>query len=174
MASAVSSAAWGVTYGMPIVRFESLPDSARLWVFASDQPLSGVQRTLALDDGRRADAPALNGWQPAGGVVNDPLLSFPGGAQDGLPVGKTVSGPPGVALEDIEAALAEHGRLIAKPTRDGSSYGLLFVNSTQDLVAVRQAAKTEDYVIEPFIAGTEATCGVLEQLDGSLTALPPI
>ncbi len=27
---------------MPIVPFDSLPDSARLWVFASDQPLSGA------------------------------------------------------------------------------------------------------------------------------------
>ena len=85
-----------------------------------------------------------------------------------------VKSPVGVALEDVEAALAEHGRLIAKPTRDGSSYGLIFVNSSQDLVAVRNAARTEDYVIEPFIAGTEATCGVLEQLDGSLIALPPV
>jgi D-alanine-D-alanine ligase len=80
----------------------------------------------------------------------------------------------GVALADIEAALAEYGKLIAKPARDGSSYGLIFVNSNQDLVAVRNAAKTEDYLIEPFIAGMEATCGVLEQSDGSLTALPPI
>ena len=82
--------------------------------------------------------------------------------------------PPGVALEDAEKALVEYGKLIAKPARDGSSYGLIFVNSTQDLVAVRRAAKTEEYVIEPFISGTEATCGVLEQLDGSLVALPPV
>jgi D-alanine-D-alanine ligase len=85
-----------------------------------------------------------------------------------------VKAPAGVALEDVEAALAEHGRLIAKPARDGSSYGLIFVNATQDLVALRRAAKTEEYVIEPFIAGTEATCGVLEQLDGALMALPPV
>ena len=85
-----------------------------------------------------------------------------------------VKAPRGVALEDVEAALAEHGKLIAKPARDGSSYGLIFVNATQDLVAVRRAAKTEEYVIEPFIAGVEATCGVLEQLDGSLIALPPV
>ena len=85
-----------------------------------------------------------------------------------------VKAPRGVALEDVEAALAEHGKLIAKPARDGSSYGLIFVNATQDLVAVRRAAKTEEYVIEPFIAGAEATCGVLEQLDGSLIALPPV
>ena len=29
-------------------------------------------------------------------------------------------------------------------------------------------------MIEPFISGTEATCGVLEQSDGSVIALPPI
>ena len=85
-----------------------------------------------------------------------------------------VRSPDGIALSDIEAAFAEHGRLIAKPARDGSSYGLIFVNSRQDIVAVRSAAKSEEYVIEPFIAGTEATCGVLEQADGSVIALPPI
>jgi D-alanine-D-alanine ligase len=82
--------------------------------------------------------------------------------------------PAGVALEDAETALGEYGKLIAKPARDGSSYGLMFVNSTQDIAAVRNAAKTEDYLIEPFIAGVEATCGVLERLDGSLTPLPPV
>jgi D-alanine-D-alanine ligase len=80
----------------------------------------------------------------------------------------------GVALEDAETAFAEYGRLIAKPALDGSSYGLIFVNSTQDLVAVRNAAKTEKYLIEPFIAGTEATCGVLERSDGTVIALPPV
>ena len=85
-----------------------------------------------------------------------------------------VKAPAGVALEDIEAAFAEYGRLIAKPARDGSSYGLIFVNAKQDLVAVRNAAKTEEYLIEPFISGVEATCGVLEQSDGSVIALPPI
>ncbi|WP_375414902.1 D-alanine--D-alanine ligase [uncultured Bradyrhizobium sp.] len=85
-----------------------------------------------------------------------------------------VKPPPGVALENAEAALAQYGRLIAKPAKDGSSYGLIFVNSTQDLVQVRHAARTEDYVIEPFIVGAEATCGVLELLDGSLIALPTV
>jgi D-alanine-D-alanine ligase len=82
--------------------------------------------------------------------------------------------PAGVVLADAEAALVEYGKLIAKPARDGSSYGLIFVNARQDLVAVRNAARTEDYLIEPFISGVEATCGVLEQSDGSVTALPPI
>jgi D-alanine-D-alanine ligase len=85
-----------------------------------------------------------------------------------------VTAPVGLLLEDIDAALAEYGRMIAKPVRDGSSYGLIFVNAKQDLVAVRNAAKTEEYVIEPFISGVEATCGVLEQPDGSVIALPPI
>jgi D-alanine-D-alanine ligase len=85
-----------------------------------------------------------------------------------------VTAPAGVMLEDIDAAFAEYGKLIAKPARDGSSYGLIFVNAKQDLMAVRNAARTEDYLIEPFIVGTEATCGVLEQLDGSVIALPPI
>jgi D-alanine-D-alanine ligase len=85
-----------------------------------------------------------------------------------------VKAPAGIALEDIDAAFAEHGRLIAKPARDGSSYGLIFVNAGQDLVAVRNAARHEDYLIEPYIAGVEATCGVLEQSDGSIFSLPPI
>jgi D-alanine-D-alanine ligase len=85
-----------------------------------------------------------------------------------------VYGAPAVELQDAEQALAEYGRLIAKPARDGSSYGLIFVNAKQDLVAVRKAAETEEYLIEPFISGVEATCGVLEQSDGSVFPLPPI
>ncbi len=85
-----------------------------------------------------------------------------------------VSAPDGIALENLDEAFAEYGRLIAKPARDGSSYGLIFVNAKQDLVAVRNAAKSEEYVIEPFVSGVEATCGVLEQSDGALLSLPPI
>ena len=85
-----------------------------------------------------------------------------------------VPAPAEIALENLDAAFAEYGRLIAKPARDGSSYGLIFVNAKQDLVAVRNAARTEEYLIEPFVAGVEATCGVLEQSDGTLMSLPPI
>ena len=85
-----------------------------------------------------------------------------------------VAAPPGVALEHLETALNEHGKLIAKPARDGSSYGLIFINSSQDIAAVRRAASSEEYLIEPFITGPEATCGVLERLDGSLIALPTV
>jgi D-alanine-D-alanine ligase len=85
-----------------------------------------------------------------------------------------VKAPKDIVLEQLDAAFAEYGKLIAKPVRDGSSYGLIFVNSKQDLVAVRRAARTEDYLIEPCIAGVEATCAVLEQSDGPMIALPPI
>src|SRR6266702_933915 len=85
-----------------------------------------------------------------------------------------VQAPTGIALDDIEAAFAEHGKLIAKPVKDGSSYGLIFVNAKQDLVAVRNAARTEEYLIEPFVSGTEATCGVLERSDGTAISLPPV
>lgn len=81
---------------------------------------------------------------------------------------------PEIALDGAEAALETYGRLIAKPAKDGSSYGLIFVNAKQDLVAVRNAAKAEDYLIEAFITGSEATCGVLETPDGEVVALPPI
>ncbi len=58
-----------------------------------------------------------------------------------------------VALDDIDRAFTEHGRLIAKPARDGSSYGLIFVNAKQDLVAVRRAAEAEEYLVEAYVAG---------------------
>src|SRR5438105_6713267 len=85
-----------------------------------------------------------------------------------------VTPPANIALDNIDEAFAEYGRLIAKPAKDGSSYGLIFANARQDLVAVRNAAKHEEYVIEPYIAGVESTCGVLERPDGSIIALPPI
>jgi D-alanine-D-alanine ligase len=82
--------------------------------------------------------------------------------------------PDNIPLEEIDAAFAEHGKLVAKPIFDGSSYGVIFVNASQDLVAVRNAAKIEHYLIEPRIAGVEGTCAVLEQSSGEILALPPI
>src|SRR5215469_10716747 len=76
--------------------------------------------------------------------------------------------PEGIPLEEIDAAFAEYGKLVAKPSQDGSSYGVIFVNARQDLVAVRNAAKTEPYLIEPRIVGVEATCAVLEQSNGEV------
>lgn len=85
-----------------------------------------------------------------------------------------VYSPDTVALDDIDEAFSHYGKLIAKPAQDGSSYGLIYVNSSQDIAAVRREAETATYVIEPFVTGPEATCGVLEQADGSVIALPPV
>src|SRR3954470_17446362 len=85
-----------------------------------------------------------------------------------------VPSPSGIDLGNLDEAFVEYGKLIAKPVKDGSSYGLIYVVARQDLVAVRNAAKTEEYLIEPFISGGEATCGVLEQSDGKVFTLPPI
>ena len=86
----------------------------------------------------------------------------------------SVPSASGIDLAHLEEAFAEYGKLIAKPVKDGSSYGLIYVVARQDLVAVRNAAKTEEYLIEPFVSGTEATCGVLEQSDGRMSSLPPV
>jgi len=69
---------------------------------------------------------------------------------------------------------AEYGRLIAKPARDGSSYGLIFVNAKQDLVAVPQRRQGRGLLDRAVHCRVEATCGVLERSDGSAQSLPPI
>ena len=85
-----------------------------------------------------------------------------------------LNAPGTVAIDDIEAAFAHHGGLVAKPAQDGSSFGLIFARTRQDLDSVRRAASERPYLIEPLIEGIEATCGVLEQADGALIALPPV
>ena len=85
-----------------------------------------------------------------------------------------VYSPSTVTIDEADEALSHYGRLIAKPASEGSSYGLIYVNSSQDIAAVRRESASMTYLIEPFIAGPEATCGVLEQLDGSVIALPPV
>jgi D-alanine-D-alanine ligase len=85
-----------------------------------------------------------------------------------------VSVPQNIAAEDAEAAFAKYGRLIAKPSEDGSSYGLIFVDTPADLDAALKAAAEQAYVIEPFVQGLESTCGVLELASGEVIALPPV
>jgi D-alanine-D-alanine ligase len=84
-----------------------------------------------------------------------------------------IATPPTLSLATLETDLSTYGKLVAKPVADGSSYGLIFVQKHEDLAILREAAQEEEYLIEPFIAGIEATCGVLEK-DGELIALPPV
>ncbi len=175
------------------VRPETLRDHARPFEDEFVPGGAGVSLERALDRAqaeRRLLVPGLHGGRAENGELQAmcELRGIPftgsGSAASHLAFDKVaakrfvalagVTVPVGVPLADIDRALAEHRRLIAKPARDGSSYGLIFINAPQDLATVREAAKTEDYVIEPFVSGVEATCGVLEHSDGSVVALPPV
>jgi D-alanine-D-alanine ligase len=184
---------WDVDDTVRQVRSPELRDHARPFEDAFKPAGRGVGLEVALDQARAEDRLLVLGLH-GGRAENGELqvmcemrgIAFTGSgsASSNLAFDKVaakrfaaiagVRAPGGIALEEIETAFAEHGKLIAKPARDGSSYGLIYVNAKQDLVAVRNAARTEDYLIEPFISGVEATCGVLEQSDGSVISLPPI
>jgi D-alanine-D-alanine ligase len=184
---------WDVADTVHEVRSQDLLDHARPFEDEFKPAARGVAFERALDQAKAEDRVLVLGLH-GGRAENGELQAMcemrripftgSGSASSHLAFDKaaakrfaTLAGvqpPRGIALEDIEAAFAEHGKLIAKPVKDGSSYGLIFVNAKQDLVAVRNAAKTEEYLIEPFVSGTEATCGVLERSDGTAISLPPI
>jgi D-alanine-D-alanine ligase len=184
---------WDVADTVHEVRSESLLNHSRPFEDEFKPSNRGIALEQALDKARREDRVlvlGLHGGRAENGELQAmcELRGIPftgsGSASSNLAFDKIaakrfaaiagVQAPADVALADLDTALTEYGRLIAKPARDGSSYGLIFVNAKQDLVAVRNAAKTEEYVIEPLIAGVEATCGVLEQSDGAVMSLPPI
>lgn len=101
-------------------------------------------------------------------------LAFDKAATKAVVVKAGVTAPGTVTTETAAEGLARYGKLVAKPVAEGSSYGLIFVNEPADLDTLKAAAQREAYLVEPFIAGQEGTCGVLEQPDGSLLALPPV
>jgi D-alanine-D-alanine ligase len=184
---------WDVADTVHEIRSESLLNHSRPFQDEFKPGNRGIALEQALDKARREDRVLVLGLH-GGRAENGELQAMcemrgipftgSGSASSNLAFDKIaakrfaaiagVQAPADIALADLDTALAEYGRLIAKPARDGSSYGLIFVNAKQDLVAVRNAAKTEEYVIEPLIAGVEATCGVLEQSDGAVMSLPPI
>jgi D-alanine-D-alanine ligase len=184
---------WHVADTIHLVQSQQLLGHARPFEDEFDPGSRGVPLAQALDRAKAEDRVlvlGLHGGRAENGELQAmcELRGIPftgsGSASSNLAFDKVaakrfaaiagVTSPAGIALEDIEAAFAEYGKLIAKPAKDGSSYGLIYVNAKQDLAAVRNAAKSEEYVIEPFIAGVEATCGVLERPDGSIISLPPI
>ncbi|MBR1230359.1 MULTISPECIES: D-alanine--D-alanine ligase [unclassified Bradyrhizobium] len=184
---------WHVADTVHDVKSETLLNHQRPFEDEFDPGNRGIAFEAALDKAKAEDRVlvlGLHGGRAENGELQAmcELRGIPftgsGSASSNLAFDKTaakrfaaiagVETPVGIALDDIDAAFAEYGKLIAKPARDGSSYGLIFVNARQDLVAVRNAAKTEDYLIEAFVSGTEATCGVLERSDGTIMALPPV
>src|SRR5260221_9361849 len=184
---------WHVNDTVHEVGSKTLLDHKRPFEDEFDPGSRGIALERALDKAKAEDrvlvlglhgGRAENGELQAACEMRGIPFTGSGSASSNLAFDKTaakrfaaiagVQAPEGIVLEDIDAAFAEYGRLIAKPARDGSSYGLIFVNAKQDLVAVRNAAKTEEYLIEPYVAGVEATCGVLEQSDAAVISLPPI
>lgn len=66
---------------------------------------------------------------------------------------------------------------VIKPAQNGSSVGVSIVREKKDIApALQEAAKHGDVIlIEEYIPGAEATCGVIEGFRGEdLYALPPI
>ena len=184
---------WDVADTVHVVQAEQLLRHARPFEDEFKPGTPGISLEHALDQAKREDrvlvlglhgGRAENGELQAMCELRGVAFTGSGSASSNLAFDKAaakrfvaiagVTVPSGIALDDLDAAFAKYGRLIAKPAKDGSSYGLIFVNAKQDLVAVRNAAETEEYLIEPFIAGVEATCGVLERSDGSIVSLPPI
>jgi len=184
---------WDVQDNVHVVQSQQLLRHARPFEDEFKPGTSGIPLEQALDQAKAQDrllVLGLHGGRAENGELQAmcELRGVPftgsGSASSHLAFDKVaakqfaalggVTSPQGITLENLDAAFAEYGRLIAKPARDGSSYGLIVVNGRQDLVTVRAAAKLEDYVIEPFISGPEATCGVLERPDGAVFSLPPI
>jgi len=94
----------------------------------------------------------------------------------------------GLNVPDFEVISAHHYQnfasiakrwgwpLVVKPADHGSSIGVNIVKNVHELrQAVREASRySERLIIQKFISGREITCGVLEDLNGTLIPLPPI
>lgn len=81
-------------------------------------------------------------------------------------------------IKDLIAMVADKltGSLVVKPTFGGSSVGVVFADSVEDLTSALKdiAARRTAILIEPRLVGREVTCPVLENLDGTVQALPVI
>ena len=133
-----------------------------------------VQHGGPAENGEMAALAEARGVAFTGSGAAASRLAFDKAATKAVVAKQGVTTPGTVTVETARDALAKGGRLVAKPVAEGSSYGLIFLNSEADYPKLAQAAQREAYLVEPFIAGAEATCAVLEQADGSLVALPPI
>ncbi len=85
--------------------------------------------------------------------------------------------------QDLAAAAAEAraslgASLVVKPASGGSAIGVVIVTAEQPIEALVEAlaavtALDPQALVEPFLVGHEATCGVLEDAAGVAFALPP-
>jgi D-alanine-D-alanine ligase len=128
----------------------------------------------AAENGELAALCEARGVAFTGSGATASRLAFDKAATKAKVAERGVSVPGQVQVESAALGLTQYGKLVAKPVAEGSSYGLMFISTAADLAALAEAATREAYLVEPFIAGAEATCGVLQGDDGELIALPPI
>jgi len=155
--------------GEPIGKIETALDRAkteqRLLILGLHGGMAESGELTALCEDRRV------GFTGSGSAAS--RLAFDKVAAKAAVAKRGVTTPPSLPIESAATALSTYGKLVAKPVADGSSYGLIIVESEEDLRTLGNTVENEPYVLEPFIAGIEATCGVLEQ-NGALIALPPV
>ena len=139
---------WHVNDTVHEVASETLLNHERPFENEFDPGTRGIALERALDKAKTEDrvlvlglhgGRAENGELQAMCEMRGIAFTGSGSASSNLAFDKTaakrfaaiagVTAPEGIALEDIDDAFAEYGRLIAKPARDGSSYGLIFVNA---------------------------------------------
>ncbi len=67
-------------------------------------------------------------------------------------------------FEKLKAFFLAHGHIVCKPLRDGSSVGLAFLSSLEDLHAWWQkvASERREYIVEERLFGREFTVGVVD------------
>jgi D-alanine-D-alanine ligase len=78
------------------------------------------------------------------------------------------------ADEALHSYMKKYPRIVAKPTKEGSSAGIYFLkngDSTKPVLEHLKAKPDMPYLVEAFIDGIELTVGVIENADG-VTALP--
>ncbi|WP_435111601.1 D-alanine--D-alanine ligase family protein [Nocardiopsis synnemataformans] len=129
---------------------------------AEDGRLQGVLDSLGIPyTGSGVMASAVGMHKPTAKIVV---------AAEGVPVadGELVSaGNTSFGWEDLGWPV------IVKPTSEGGSVGMAIAHSEAELAAV-VSASVEDLLVERLYPGQAVTVGVLEALDGTLTALPPL
>ncbi|MBD2247901.1 ATP-grasp domain-containing protein [Nostoc sp. FACHB-888] len=93
----------------------------------------------------------------------------------GVSVASSVIASPSkpVIIEELLEWLSQYGKLVAKPLSDGSSYGLMFIETEIDLENLATASEQREYIVEPFVSGVETTVAVIQHNQDAI-ALPPV
>jgi D-alanine-D-alanine ligase len=135
----------------------------------------------ASEDGQLARACEVRGIPFTGSGSRASAIAFDKVRAKEVAASAGVRVAPALLLSNAQAArdprlaewLTKYGKLVAKPVADGSSYGILFVETAAELEKLPELASQESYLLEAFLRGPEATVGVVEW-DGVVEVLPPV